>query len=134
MRFCLIKGTVSRDFWLQIFSRIIFPQVPENNTRLISNFFKISWRYSRCTTGINDTGGKLHATGVNSTDSKIAAGINDTSGKFATGVVNFATSSTSVDNTGGKFAPAVNDVGGKLPPVSTTPVANNGNNIRLLTT
>jgi hypothetical protein len=27
----------------------------------------------------------------------------------------------------------VNDAGGKLPPVSTTPVANNGNNIRLQT-
>jgi hypothetical protein len=37
-------------------------------------------RKSRCTTGANDTGGK------------IAAGINDTGGKFATGI----------NNTGGK--------------------------------
>jgi hypothetical protein len=42
----------------------------------------------------------------------------DISGKFA----------TSVNNTGGKFA-----AGGKLPPVSTTPVAINGDNIRLQT-
>ncbi len=45
----------------------------------------------------------------------------DTGGKFATGV----------NDTGGKFAASVNDTGGKLPPVSTTPVANNKINIRL---
>jgi hypothetical protein len=49
-------------------------------------------------------------TGVNDTGGKIAAGINDTGGKFATGI---------------------NDTGGKLPPVSTTPAANNEINIRL---
>jgi hypothetical protein len=46
----------------------------------------------------------------------------DTGGKFATGV----------NDTGGKVAAGVNDTGGNLPLVSTTPVANNGNNIRLL--
>ncbi len=55
--------------------------------------------------------------------SSIFASVVDTGGKFATGV----------NNTGGKFATVVNDAGGKLPPVSTTPVANNGNNIRLKT-
>jgi hypothetical protein len=60
---------------------------------------------------------------------QIAAGINDTGGKFSTGI----------NNTGGKFAAGVNDASGKLPPgsttppVSLTPVANNGNNIRLQT-
>jgi hypothetical protein len=60
-------------------------------------------------------------------------------------VANFATSFAGVVDTGGKFATDVNDAGDKLPPVSTTlaanlplvsttPVANNGNNIRLLTT
>jgi hypothetical protein len=60
-------------------------------------------------------------------------------------VSNFATSSTDVVDNGGKFAASVNDIGGKfatgvnnaggkLPQVSTTPVANNGNNIGLLTT
>jgi hypothetical protein len=34
---------------------------------------------------------------------------------------------------GGTFAAGVNNAGGKLAPVSTTPVANNGNNIRLQT-
>ncbi len=46
----------------------------------------------------------------------------DTVGKFA----------TTVNDTGGKFTTAVNDPGGKWPPVSTTSVANNGNDIRLL--
>jgi hypothetical protein len=36
---------------------------------------------SRCTTGINDTGGKF-ATGVNDAGNKLTAGINDTGGKF----------------------------------------------------
>jgi hypothetical protein len=49
-------------------------------------------RDSRCTTGINDTGGKF-ALGVNDTGGKIAAGINDTGDKFATGT----------SDTGGKF-------------------------------
>jgi hypothetical protein len=41
------KGTVSRDFCFRFFSRIIFPQSPENNNRAISNFFEISQRYSQ---------------------------------------------------------------------------------------
>jgi hypothetical protein len=45
----------------------------------------------------------------------------DTGGKFA----------TVVNDTSGKFAVGVNDTGGNLPPVSTTPLANNGINIRL---
>jgi hypothetical protein len=57
---------------------------------------------SKCTTGINDTGGK------------------------------FATTTAGVVDTGGKFATGVNDTGDKLPLVSRTPLANNGNNIRLL--
>ena len=59
----------------------------------------------------------------------IFASVVDTGGKFATGV----------NDTGGKFATGVNDAGGKLPatpaanlpPLSLTPVANKGNNIRL---
>ncbi len=57
-------------------------------------------------------------------------------------VANFSTIFACVVDTGGKFATGVNDAGGKLPPVSATPaanlppvsltpVANNGNNIRL---
>ena len=69
------------------------------------NFFQklAEIRKSRCTTGINDTGGKF-ATGVNDTGGKIAAGINDTGGKFATATpaANFSTNFTSVVDTGGK--------------------------------
>ncbi len=57
-------------------------------------------RKSRCTTGVNDTGGKF-ATSVN-TGGKIATGI-DTGGKFATGI----------NDTGVKFVAGVNDAGGK---------------------
>jgi hypothetical protein len=46
----------------------------------------------------------------------------NTGGKFATGV----------NDTGGKFAAGINGTGGNLPPVSMTPVANNGNNISQL--
>jgi hypothetical protein len=49
-------------------------------------------------------------------------------------VANFSTTFASVVNTGGKLATGVNDTGGgvhdangNLPPVSFTPVANNGN-------
>jgi hypothetical protein len=61
-----------------------------------------------------------------------------------TPAANFATSSSNVVDAGGNFATGVNDTGskfatgvnnadGKLPLVSTTPMANNVNNIRLLT-
>jgi hypothetical protein len=50
-------------------------------------------------------------------------GVVDTGGKFATGVA----------YTSGKFAARFNDTIGKLPPVSVTQVANNGDNIRLQT-
>ncbi len=50
-------------------------------------------------------------------------------------MANFATSFTIVVDTGGKFATGVNDNGGKfaagVQPMSTTPAANSGNNIRL---
>jgi hypothetical protein len=54
---------------------------------------------SRCTTGINDTGGKF-VTGINIT------GINITGGKFATGINNFAASSAVVVDTGGALSAA----------------------------
>jgi hypothetical protein len=42
---------------------------------------------SRCTTGINDAGGKFATgtTGVNDTGGNFAANVNGTGGKFATG-------------------------------------------------
>ncbi len=156
---CLsLKGQCHEIFCFRFFSWITFPQAPENDIRVISKYFENSRRYSqvkvhhrcqrhrwqichRCqwhrwqiAAGINDTGGKF-ATGINDTDNNndtSSACVVDTGGKFATGV----------NDTGGKFAAGVNDAGGKLllvsttlaanlPPVSLTPVANNGNNIRL---
>jgi hypothetical protein len=55
---------------------------------------------SRCTTGINDTGGKF---------AKNTARVVDTSGKFT----------TIVNDTGSKFSPGVNDTGGKMTPVAS---------------
>jgi hypothetical protein len=72
---------------------------------------------------VNDTGGKI-AAGIKTPAANFStnfASVVDTGGKFATGV----------NDTGGKFATGVNDTSGKLPPVSTTPMANNGYNIRL---
>ena len=84
-------------------------------------------RNSRCTTGVNDTGGKLPPVSttpaanlppVSTTPlanfATIFPCVVDTCGKLATGV----------NDTGGKFAAGVNDTGGNLPPVSTTPAAN----------
>ncbi len=67
--FAILKGTVSHDFVLQVFSLIIFPQAPENNISIISIFSK-----SRCTTGVNAMGGNLAAVST------------ATGGKFATGI------------------------------------------------
>jgi hypothetical protein len=50
---------VSQDFFLLVFSGIIFPQAPENKIRVITNFLNIRGyiRKSRFTIGINDIGG-----------------------------------------------------------------------------
>jgi hypothetical protein len=68
-------------------------------------------RYQR----INDTGGKF-AMGVNDTGGKIAAGINDQRHWWQIFL---------------PFSLAFLIPGANLPPVSLTPVANNGNIIRL---
>ncbi len=103
----LVKETVSQDFLLQMFFMNHLPQAPGNN-RVISKFSKIHGdiRKSRCTAGINNTGGKF-ATGINKIGGKIVAGINDTGGKFATGI----------NDISGKILPSV-------PLVLFIPVAN----------
>jgi hypothetical protein len=116
----LLKGTVSRDFLLLVFFMNQFPPSPRVlHLDRIEFFSKIRGdiRESRCTTGINDTGGKF-ATGV----------VNDTGGKLppvsTTPVANLPpVSATPVANFSTIFASVV-DTGGNLPPVSTTPVAN----------
>jgi hypothetical protein len=69
------KGTVMRNFLLQVAFMNHPSQVPENNIRVSLLFSKIHGDIckSMCTTSINNTG------------SKFATGINDTSSKFATG-------------------------------------------------
>jgi hypothetical protein len=59
---------------------------------------------------------------------KFATSVNDTGGKFAAGV-----NDAGVNDAGGKLPPVSTISAANLPPVSLTPVANNGNNIRLLT-
>jgi hypothetical protein len=70
-------------------------------------------RKSRCTTGVNDTGGKF-ATGVNDNGGKLPPVSTTPSANLppvsTTPAANFATSSPCVvDTTGGKFATGVNE-------------------------
>ncbi len=59
-----LKGTVPRDFRLQVFYMDQFPPSPIYTIRAVSNFLKIRGDLfnSRCTTGVDtglvDTGGK----------------------------------------------------------------------------
>ncbi len=103
------------------FSWINFSQAPDTNIRLGSFqiFLKIRGdiHKSRCTTGVNNTGGKF-ASSVNNTGGKLppvsttpAANLPPVS---MTPVANFAPSSPCVVDTGGKFATGVNDTGGKF--------------------
>ncbi len=64
------------------FHESVSPQPQSISLELFQIFSKICKyiRKSRCTTGINNTGG------VNDTGGKIADSINDTGGKFATGI------------------------------------------------
>ena len=130
----ILKGQCHEIFCFWFFHESVSPQpqsVPLGPFRIFSKI-RGDIRKSRCTTCVNDTGGKFATTPV-ANFATIFPCVVDTGGKFATGV----------NDTGGKFAAGVNDTGGNLPPVSTTPaanlppvsmtpVANNGNNIRLL--
>jgi hypothetical protein len=123
-----VKGTVSQDFLLLVFSMDQFPPCPRvfhlDRFEFFPKFAEI----------FASQGAPPLSTTPVANFSSIFASVVDNGGKFA-GVVN---------DTGGKFATGVNDAGGNLPLVSTTPaanlppvsltsVANNGNNIRLQT-
>ncbi len=67
MAWIMLKGTVPRDFWLQVFFVNQFPQFPKAwvmSTRIPLALFQIFSKISRiirswrCTTGVFDTGGK----------------------------------------------------------------------------
>ncbi len=78
-----LKGQCHEIFCFRFFSWITFPQAPENNIRIISNFFENSRRYSQA---------KVHhrcqrhrwqiCRRCQRHRWQIAAGINDTGGKF----------------------------------------------------
>jgi hypothetical protein len=99
---------VSQEFLLLVFfHESVSPQPQSIPFRPFRIFSKIRGdiRESRCTTGINDTGGKF-ATGVNHPAAKLPL-------VSTTLVTNFSTIFDSVVNTGGKFATGVNDTVGK---------------------
>jgi hypothetical protein len=82
--FSSLKGqSVTRFLASGFFHESVSPQRPSILFVPFRIFSKIRGdiRESRCTTSINDTGGKF-ATGVNNTGGKIAAGINEAGGKF----------------------------------------------------
>ncbi len=97
----LYKGTVSRVFLLLFFSvESVSPQpqsIPLGPFQICSKICG-DIRKSRCTTGINDTGGNLPLVSTMQ-------------------VANFATSFANVVDTSGKFAAGI-----------LTPLANNGTN------
>jgi hypothetical protein len=84
---------VSRDFLIQVFSRIIFPQAPENNMRVFLNFFENSQKYrSQGAPPVSTTLGAnfrpvLTTQGANllpvsmTPCGKFAAGVNNSGGK-----------------------------------------------------
>jgi hypothetical protein len=99
---------VSRDFFFWFFYESVSPQpqsIPIGPFRIFSKI-RGDIRKSRCTTGVNDTGGKLPP--VSTTR---AANLPPVS---TTPSANFATSSPCAVDTGGKFATGVNDTGGKF--------------------
>ncbi len=69
-----LKGQCHKIFCFRFFKRIIFPQAPQNNIRVTSNFFENSLRYSQVKVHhrYHDTGGNF------------ATRINDNSDKFVT--------------------------------------------------
>jgi hypothetical protein len=133
----LLKGRVTRFFASGFFHESVSPQpksIPFGPFQIFSKI-RTEIRKSRCTAGINDTGGNF-ATSVNNTSGNFATSVNDTGGKLApvstTPVVNFATSFTVLLILVANLQLVSTIPAANLPPVSRTPLANNGNNIRLL--
>jgi hypothetical protein len=116
-----VKGTVSQDFLLQVFSLITFPKAPDNNIRINSNFFGNSRRYSQV---------KVHHQCQRHRWQICHPGVNDTGGILLPVSKTLAANLPPVSTT-----PAANiTTGGKLPLVSRTPAANlpiEGSSVRL---
>jgi hypothetical protein len=106
---CGFKGTVSQYFLFQIFPWIILPQTPENNTRVISNFF---WKFAEIFTG---QGAPLVSmTPAANLPPVLTSPATNMPPVSTTLVANFATSSVGVGDTGGKFATVANDTGSEF--------------------
>jgi hypothetical protein len=90
------RDSVTRFFASGFFHESLSPKPLKITLGSFQIFSKIHGdiRKSRCTTGVNDTGGKLPPVST-------------------TPAANFATSSACVVDTGGKFATGVNDTDGK---------------------
>ncbi len=93
------KGTVSRDFFLQVYheSSSLKPLKITLGSFQICSKICGDIRKSRCTTGINDKGGKF-STGVNYTGGKVATGFNGEQRRYATGTAGVIDSSGKLRN------------------------------------
>jgi hypothetical protein len=78
-----LKGQCHEIFCFWFFDESASPQPHSIALRPFRIFSKMRGDNcnSRCTTGINDTGGKIGA-GINDTGGKFATGVSDTGGKF----------------------------------------------------
>ncbi len=134
----LLKGQCHEIFCFRFFSWITFPQAPDNNIRIISNFFENSRRYSqvkvhhRCQRHRRQIlppvplvllipVANLPPVANNWNNIRLQIPESELEGKFAVGV----------NDAGGKLPPVSTTPAANLPPVSLTPVADNWNNIRL---
>jgi hypothetical protein len=134
-----LKGTVSRDFLLLVFFMNQFPPSPRvfhldhfDFFRKFAEIFASQGAPPVSATPVANLP-PVSTTPVAKLPPVSMTPVANLPPVSAPPVANFSIIFASVVDTGGKFATGVIDAGGKLPPVSTTPVANNGNNIRLQT-
>ncbi len=109
-RLSCLKGQCHEIFCFRFFSWITFPQAPDNNIRINSNFFENSRRYSQV---------KVHHR-----CQRHQWQICHRCQRYRRQICR------QCQRRRWQIATGINDTGGKLPPVSLTPMANNGNNIK----
>jgi hypothetical protein len=113
----ILKGTVSRDFWLLVFHESVSPQ-PQSillgQLQFISKFAEIFASQGAPPVSMTPVA-KLPL--ISTTPAANLPLVSTTT------AANFATSFARVVDTGGKFATGVHDTGGKFAIMSTTPIA-----------
>ncbi len=108
--------SVTRFFVSDIFHEIVFPQAPENNTRVLSNFFQ---KFAEI---FASQGAPQVSTTLVATLPPVSVSLAANFATSSAGVVNTVGKSvTGVKDTCSKFATGVKNARGNLPPVSTTP-------------